>query len=575
MVHRLLPADRSLVFLPADRSLVFVALVAGVVLAAPLAGCPLRTPPEPAADPAPADAGPGGAEGEGERVWPPCVVEDDCAALGPGHMCMNGGCMLMEIVAPAVAQPAATDVGDALDGAIVVDVDDDPGVLRASLTAAVRDVTLVDGTATTAWVYLDDHGDGVARIPGPRVEVVEGTRVVIELTNDLPVPTTIHWHGLVLPVDMDGAGHAADLIPPGGRFTYDFVATRPSLYWFHPHVHADEQIERGLYAPFVVRPVASTTEPVVGVDVDRERILVLDDVWLDEAAQIVPPNRGSVMLPDGRMSFEGMMGRQGNHLLVNGHEHPRLVVQPGSVERWRIVVVANARFFRLRLAGHRFVQIGSDVGLVPEPRAVDELLLSPGERVDVLVAFDAPEDVEGGETPLSTLHHDRGHDMADPGPLVLSTLRFSAPKDAPTPLPSTTTTFAALEPSATPAQRVVMEEQVLRGGRVGFSFNAELFPDVTPLSATTDAVETWVVENHTHMDHPFHLHGAPFQVVSVQHDDGAVVPATFRQWKDVVVVPPESTLRFVVRYERPGMWMFHCHILEHAERGMMGMIHVD
>ena len=526
------------------------------------------------------DAGEGEGEGEGERVWPPCVVEDDCASLGPGHMCMNGGCMLMEIDAPPVAQPQAKDLDDAVgagfDVPLVVDVDPDPAVFEASITAVERDIALVDGPPTSAWVYVDDNGDGAARAPGPRVDVTTGTRVKIHFTNALPVETTIHWHGLVLPVDMDGAGPPHGVIEPGASFDFDFEAPAPSLYWFHPHVQGDEQIERGLYAPFVVRPADAASEPREGVDVDRERILVLDDVLLDDDGQIVPPNRGSVMLPDGRMTFEGMMGRQGNHILVNGVENPVLDVRPGTVERWRIVDVANSRFFRLQVAGHRFVQIGSDVGLVPAPRALDELLIAPGERYDLLVAFDADADIDGATLPLLTLHHDRGHDMADPGPLSVATLRFGAAKSPPTTMPMlSSSAFAALVPSSTTAQTLVMDEQVLRGGKVGFSLNQQLFPDVTPLQARNGDVETWAIENKTHMDHPFHLHGAPFQVVSVQKEGGAVVDETFRQWKDVVIVPPESTLRFVVRYENPGMWMFHCHILEHAERGMMGMIDVE
>jgi FtsP/CotA-like multicopper oxidase with cupredoxin domain len=530
---------------------------------------------------------PGGeGEGEGERIWPPCVVEEDCASLGPGHMCMNGGCMLMEIDAPPVVQPPARDVGsDAIAGPVVVDVDPDPAVFQAALTATVAQVSLVDGQTTEVWTYVDDHSDGTVCVPGPRIEVTRGTRVKIHFTNNLPMPTTIHWHGLVLPVEMDGAGHHAhEVIAPGATFDFDFVTPSPSLYWFHPHVQADEQIERGLYAPFVVRPAVaddeSTGEPVEGVDVDRERILVLDDVLLDEGGQVVPPHRGSVMLPDGRMTFEGMMGRQGNHLLVNGHEHPFFDVRPGTVERWRIVVVANSRFFRLQLGGHRFVQIGSDVGLVPVTRVLDELLLAPGERVDLLVAFDDEGDVEGAQLPLLTLHHDRGHDMADPGPLTVATLRFGAPKTPATPLPTTTASWTPLpstpdDPAESDDQTVVMEEQVLRGGKVGFSLNQELYPEVTPLSGTVGGTQTWAIVNKTHMDHPFHLHGAPFQVLSTQPEGGDVVAETFSQWKDVVVVPPESTLRFVVRFERPGSWMFHCHILEHAERGMMGVIDVE
>ena len=491
-----------------------------------------------------------------------CESDADCVQLGAGGMCMSNGCMLMDINAPLVSQapPRAVD----LSLPLLVDTDPDPAVFEASMRAVERDVELVAGTSTTSWVFLDDNGDGIARVPGPQIDVDAGTRIKVHFQNDLDVPTTIHWHGLVLPAQMDGPGIPGTEILPGAAFDYDFVARDASLYWFHPHLDGDEQIERGLYAPFVVR---AGDEPVV----DTERLLVLDDVLLDDAHQIVPPNRGSVMEADGKMSLEGMMGRQGNHLLVNGHENPILDVTPGTVERWRIVNVANARFFRLSIAGAQFVQIGSDGGLVSAPRTLDELLLAPGERDDVLVAF-----AGNGDVPLITSHYARGHDIADPGPLTVATLRFSpTPKDPPTPMPITSRPIATLPAAAVADKRIVMDERILRGGKVGFSLNDELFPDVTPLSAAAGSVETWDIVNDSGMDHPFHLHGAPFQVVSTQKKGGAVEDEQFVAWKDTVNVPAQTTLRFVVQYENPGTWMFHCHILEHAERGMMGMIEVN
>jgi FtsP/CotA-like multicopper oxidase with cupredoxin domain len=125
-------------------------------------------------------------------------------------------------------------------------------------------------------------------------------------------------------------------------------------------------------------------------------------------------------------------------------------------------------------------------------------------------------------------------------------------------------------------KHIAMDEEVLRGGKVGFTLNNELWPNVTPLSATLGSTEIWEIENKTHMDHPFHLHGFPFQVLSTQKLGDVVVDESFLANKDVFIVPPQTTLRFAVTYAGfPGMWMFHCHILEHAERGMMSMIDVE
>lgn len=493
-----------------------------------------------------------------------CTLEEDCAALGPGHMCMGGGCMVMDTAAPLVIVPSAAPAN--LELVPLVDADPDPAVFEADLVAAVDEVELLRGIVSEAWVYKP-AAEAPGLVPGPLIDVVEGTRVIIHFTNLLEEATTIHWHGLVLPAAMDGAPDDSDGIAPGASFDFDFVARDPSLYWFHPHIRGDVQIERGLYGAFRVREA----EPI---NVDVERILVLDDVLADDDGIIAPPAEGSAMSADGtRMTFESMMGRQGNRLLVNGQQHPIIEVAAGSVERWRLVNVANSRFFRLRLAGHSFVVIGTDGGLVPVPRNADELLLAPGERVDVLVQM---QGAPLARVELVTSHHDRGHDMQDPGELAVATLVYGNAPSLSTSLPPTSRAIPRLEAGPT-VQEVRMQEALLRGARVGFSLNDEMWPDVSPLRARLGDTETWAIVNETHMDHPFHLHGFPFQVIDRESLDGGTNEAeTFLAWKDTVIVGPRQKLRFVVDYDGfAGAWMFHCHILEHAERGMMSMIVVE
>lgn len=472
--------------------------------------------------------------------------------------------MVMETAAPPVVIPEASPAD--LDLEPLVDQNPDPAIFEADLVAAIDDVALLPGVVTEAWVYKP-AADAPAFVPGPLIDVEEGTRVIIHFTNLLEEPTTIHWHGLVLPAAMDGAPDDVAGIAPGASFDFDFVARDAALYWFHPHIRGDVQVERGLHGAFRVRERDA-------IAVDRERIFVLDDVLLDDDGAIAPAAEGPAMSADGtRMTFEGMMGRQGNRLLVNGKMNPILDVAAGSVERWRIVNVANSRFFRLVLPGHSFVVIGTDVGLVPEPRTVDELLLSPGERVDVLVQMAA---APGASTALLTRHHVRGHDMDDPGDLTLATLVSADAAPLATPLPATSRDIPRLVAGPT-AQEVKMGEELLRGAKVGFSLNGEMWPNVTPLTARLGDEETWAIINETDMDHPFHLHGFPFQVVDRRPlDGGAAEPETFLAWKDTVIVGPREELRFVVRYDGfAGAWMFHCHILEHAERGMMSMVMVE
>jgi FtsP/CotA-like multicopper oxidase with cupredoxin domain len=500
-----------------------------------------------------------------------CTEEHECHDLGPGAMCMGGRCMRMD-PPPVVVVPDPRDVE--IDIAPLIDTNPDPAVFDGTLIVESAPLEIDVGVSTPAFVYRDGNAlTDAVRSPGPRIDVVEGTLVRITVVNDLDEPTTVHWHGLILPIEMDGVPDMPlPPIAPGESFTYVFEAKNPALYWYHPHFRSDVQNERGLHGPFVIRP--SVAEPVV----DAERILVLDDILLDDDGAITGPEEGSShhVADDGEllMTWVGMMGRQGNRLLVNGVVHPRVPVKRGTVERWRIVNSANARFFLLALDGHTFTVVGSDAGPLANARTVEEILLAPSERVDVLVEMTG---AVGSSASLVTRPHDRGHNIADPVDYTVLTLAYDDDEKSPaSTAPDLSAPVQELVESAAPHQIVQMNEELVRGGRVGFSLNEELWPDVTPLLSTTGATETWELENRTHMEHPFHLHGTRFQVTSRGPLGGPLVPVVEREWKDTVVVEGEETVRFVTTYEEyPGHWMFHCHIFEHGENGMMGMIEVS
>jgi len=148
-------------------------------------------------------------------------------------------------------------------------------------------------------------------------------------------------------------------------------------------------------------------------------------------------------------------------------------------------------------------------------------------------------------------------------------VQLGDPASALDPLPATWGTLDPIPVDATtPTQTLVLHEDGMPP-QTKYSINGQVYPDVTPIDATQDAVAIWSVNDDVGMDHPFHLHGMFFQVLDV---DGA--PATHAGWKDTVVVPAYKTLRFAVRYGEPGHWMYHCHILEHQEGGMMGVLDV-
>jgi FtsP/CotA-like multicopper oxidase with cupredoxin domain len=256
-----------------------------------------------------------------------------------------------------------------------------------------------------------------------------------------------------------------------------------------------------------------------------------------------------------------MLGRQGNVLLVNGQRKAGIEVGKGTRERWRFLNSANGRFFNLTLPGHTFLVIGHDGGLLPANYRVDKLLITPGERYEVLVDFDAPP---SKPLWLQTLHYDRGHNIPDPGPQDILQIAYGASGKVPRGLPAGFRTLTPMGvPSTTPVRVLTLSELDMPDGPA-FFIDGRAWPYNQEVMVKQNDLEIWEIDNQAEMDHPFHLHGMFFEVQGAEHFS----------WKDTVNVPQKSKLRFAVKYESLGMWMYHCHILEHAERGMMGDLHV-
>ena len=427
----------------------------------------------------------------------------------------------------------------------LVDTNPEPGIVEVELVATIGRVEYVSSAPTEIWAYRDGAVAGSRpTIPGPLLDVNQGDLVIVHLRNELPEPTTIHWHGIRVPNEADGSEHTQTPVAPGETFDYVFTAIDSGTYWYHPHIRGDVQLEKGLYAPMIVR---GGIDPLVHAD----RTFVLDDVKLDGDGYL----DNSVSMAD--MKF----GRQGNALLVNGVIGGKLRARAGARERWRFVDAANGRFFKLELPGHPFLVIGWDGGLIPEPYMTDTLLISPGERYEVIVNLDG---VPGDSLTLQTRHHNRSPELWDPGTLDLLTIRLGESADPIDPLPISWANLDAIPTTqSTPVQNFVFHEEA----DMKLSINGQIYPNVTPLLATKDEVAIWRIVDDVGMDHPFHLHGMFFQVIDVNG-----IPAEHRGWKDTVLVPRYATVRFAVRYGEPGHWMYHCHILEHQEHGMMGVL---
>jgi FtsP/CotA-like multicopper oxidase with cupredoxin domain len=349
--------------------------------------------------------------------------------------------------------------------------------------------------------------------------------------------------------------HSQPELAPGGDFTYDFVLPDAGLFWSHPHVDSAAQVGNGLYAPLLVE------DPAEPGGLGDEVVLVLSDIGLREDGSLLDPAAGG----DDATSF----GREGNVLLVNGRVNPVLPVRSGLRQRWRLVNAAKTRYYQLAMAGHRFTRIGGDGGRMEEPEETERLVLIPGERADVLVE---PRGAPGSTLPVRWVPYNRGDGTAVNRPEAeVFRIQFSSePAAAPPPLDLPKRSIEVIATAGANPVALSLTQSDANGILV-MGINGVPSWKAKPLHAAVGDTEVWTVENLTLYDHPFHLHGFFFQVLGA---DGA--PVKPMEWKDTVNVPVDASVRFAVKYDnRPGMWMFHCHILDHADAGMMGMVHLE
>ncbi|PRH87686.1 copper oxidase [Labrys okinawensis] len=433
---------------------------------------------------------------------------------------------------------------------------DEPGRFEAELTAKPAIVRFAEGIDTPILAY---NGEA----PGPLIEVTEGDKVAIRFANRLfRWETTIHWHGMPVPADQDG--NPMDPVLSGGERLYAFELPEGSAgsYWYHPHPHGRtaEQVYLGLAGAFIVKP---RQDPIPAAYGDTP--LFFTDLRL-AADGLIPANTMADL----------MNGRVGDHVLVNGQKKPTLTLPAGSRRRFRLFNASNARFLHLTFGEAAMTLIGSDGGLLEAPvtgrRTID---LAPGERAEIVVAFDRP-----GRLVLRT--EDVDHGWMGPGrpdmAAELMTVEVTADKAEPAPaLPARLRSIADLGSPAVRRRFEFTETMSMGEGgmKMAFLINGTSF-DMNRVDVVTKAGQTelWEVVNRADMDHPFHLHGTQFQVAETERD-GRVSKAPYRAWKDTVNVARGETVRLLVRQDLPGPRMYHCHILEHEQLGMMGVAEVQ
>jgi len=433
---------------------------------------------------------------------------------------------------PDSGEPTAFETPAIWGLSALEDLDPADDVVEVEMTAAFSEVDWVDRGPTEVWAYND-------LVPGPLIQAKVGDTVRIRFTNALGSGTTIHWHGLRIPDEMDGVPAIQDPVEPGETFLYEFVVPDAGTFWYHPHVRSYAAVEHGLQGMLVVHDPA---DPVLA-----ERAFVVDDVLLN----------GADIAPSTLDHMSQMHGRHGNTLLTNGQtEQLSGAMQAGQPERWRIVNTANARTMWVRPTNARWRVVAVDGTVLPEPFETTRGLLPVGQRLDLEVI---PE--EGAtEVALQVELPDGSGGWAEYP--VFSAVVEGSPASA-------EWTDWAAAPLPTVEDAVQEAELVLDGAAgdttIEWTINGEMYGEHTPLEFAANTPTIITIRERSRAEHPFHLHGQFFQVLDRNGD----VDPEDAGLRDTVLVEGTDTLRLYTTFDNPGLWMAHCHILEHAELGMM------
>ena len=437
---------------------------------------------------------------------------------------------------------AATPAGNALRTP--------PTISGGVMTLAQSNVELWPNTTTQVLAINNSY-------PGPTVRIQKGQTLTVEFRNQLNQPSNIHWHGLVVPEKMDG--HPKDAIAPGGSYTYTFpIIQKAGTYFYHAHPH--EQTAAQVYKGFA-------------------GFFIIDDP--DEAKLGLPTGNYDVplVIKDRRASsqpqftynptmMDVMNGFLGDVALVNGTPDAYLEVSR-TLYRFRLLNGSNARVYKLAFSDNRaFHVIGTDGGLIDAPVQVSSSLLSPGERLDILVDFSSNQ--LGQSVSLKSLPFAAGGMGTYRQGLEMNLLRFDVARSESSGgnVPASLTPIAYYNPNdAVRTRTFMLTMQMAMSGMHqinGKVFEMNRIDQTVPLHE----LERWQIVNYTDEFHPMHVHGVLFQVLD-RSGNPNLAPVD-KGWKDTVLVNPNETVNVLIRFDNyAGIYLLHCHNLEHEDDGMM------
>lgn len=399
-----------------------------------------------------------------------------------------------------------------------------------------------DGSLTETYGYNGSY-------LGPIIRIRKGQNVHLTTINKLKENTSFHWHGLKIPSNVDGGPHSP--IKPNGTANVNFtVMQEAATLWFHPHPEGltGEQVYNGLAGLIYVEDENSDSLDLPKDYGINDFPIIVQDRFFDEDNQF------------NYQDIQNMDGTQGDTLLVNGTINPYIEVKNEKI-RLRLVNGSNARNYQFNLSSKEsFYQIASDGGFLNKPVQMDTLQLVPGERAEIVVDVsdykkgDNVKLMNGNAEVLSIKVVEEINSEVGSLPKNLNSISNDFDKVS---VPDKKITFSGM------------------GNMV--AINGKQFDmDRMDLQAKTGTTEIWEINNLNDMMggmiHPFHLHGVQFKVLD---RNGKIPPANEQGWKDTIALYPGEKVQIEVEFSKKGIFMYHCHILEHEDNGMMGQIIVE
>ena len=433
-----------------------------------------------------------------------------------------------------------------------------PDVLTSnfSLTAKSNSANLLNSQPSSVLGYSTS-------MLGPTLKADRNESVTVQFQNSLSEETNVHWHGLLVPAAMDG--HPKNIVQSGGSFNFNYtINQRAGTYWYHPHPHGKtaRQVAMGLAGLFIV---TDDEEKVLNLPSgDQELVLVIQDKRIENGQLTYSPTMNEIMT-----------GYTGEYILVNGINSPFHNVAT-RFYRIRVLNGSTARVYNLALSDNQSFQvIGADGGLLNHPTTVNTLLLGPGERADILVNFN--NYTVGKEIYLTSKPFDGGAQ----GQQEFRIMKFVVSQQVTDTftIPSILSIIPPISTGTVSKTRTIKIDGMMEGmsgahGSMGggmHTINNKVY-DLNRIDETVQAgaVEIWEFDNSSGDEiHPMHIHGVQFQVIERTGGRGSLI-ATEGGWKDTVLLMSGEKVKVIMTFpQEKGMFVFHCHNLEHEDDGMM------